>query len=596
MATYGGLAVSRGLVSGPVYLYCAELSESPVPEYVVSPDKTDAELVRFRQALDTTCAQLARLVDNLHAKLGGGNVSSVFDGHIMLLQDKAIIDKAESYITVQHLNAEAAVRRNADRLRKIFESLKDPYMRERALDVTDIEERLLRNLAGIVLPFENIASPCIIVAQDLTPSETVLLPQEFVLGIATDAGSATSHVALLARSLGIPAVAGLGDITRRVSPGENILLDGTNGAVTVNPDRETENEFRIHAARERELVRFIEIDGRLPGALKDGYKITFLANVQPGVRASDIKNFAASGVGLYRSEYLWLAKNGRPSEEEQYKAYRDIAESLGPESSVVIRLFDIGGDKTVHDAEIEEKNPFLGNRSIRYLLSHRDILREQLRAILRASVLKNVSVMYPMVAVVEEVREVNAELSSEMAKLRVEGIPFDENLKHGVMIELPSAAINAAAFAKEADFFSIGTNDLVQYTLAADRSNDSVNYLYQPTNPAVLKLVQMTVEGAATASIPVAVCGESASDPVLALLWVGLGVTELSMSASYIPLVKKVLREFTLEEAKELVAGVFKMSQTATASAIYSYCRDCILSKVPDLADIQSFFLKTTDL
>ena len=412
-----------------------------------------------------------------------------------------------------------------------------------------------------------------------------------MLGFATDRGSTTSHVALLARALGIPAVVGLGDISMRVKTGETILLDGTGGTVTISPDEAAVAEFERMMRRSRELYSQLSGGGAGFVGLKDGTPVTLRANVQPGVPLCGLATFGAEGIGLYRSEYLWLGEDSNPSEEKQTKAYTEAARvvaGLGHGARVIFRALDLGGDKLMSGNLIREVNPFLGNRSIRWLLSHRDVFRTQLRAFLRASAFGPSSVMYPMIATRDELRAANEELERAKAELAAEGVAFDVSIKRGCMIEVPSAALAADQLAREVDFFSIGTNDLVQYTLAADRGNEQVAYLYQPAHPAVIRLVDMTVKAAKARDIPVAVCGESAADPVMAALWIGLGVTSLSMGASGIPVVRKVLCGLSSADVAELADKVRAMCDDSSAADIYSFCRKFLLERVPDFEAFQT--------
>ena len=586
-----GLATSRGFAVGPVFLY-SKSSALAVPEYVLSDADVEAELIRYRAAL----AETRRQIEELAAKFksdADGIASDVLANHLLLLEDPMANSAVERRIRDEHLNAEAAIRRTTDDFRAMFAKMKDEYLRERQRDVEDIESRMMRILLGCGdSAFEHVTSPVIVVADDLTPSETVTFPRELILGFATNRGSATSHVALLARALGIPAVVGLGDITSRVQAGDIILLDGSTGVVTVNPDAQTRAAFDRHAKSEQELLARIErddVDAR--GAAAPSVRLC--ANMQPGVSIKDLSSYGAQGIGLYRSEYLWLGGEANPGEAEQTAAYSEAAKAaakLGAGSRAVIRALDLGGDKLQRGRLALEANPFLGNRSIRYLLTHRDVFHVQLRAILRASACGPSAVMYPMIATLEELREANAALARAMESLRTEGVSFDANIPRGMMVEVPSAALNADAFAKECDFFSIGTNDLVQYTMAADRANERVSYLYQPANPAVIRLVDMTVRAARAAGIPVAVCGESASDPVLGVLWTGLGVTELSMSAGYIPPIRKVLQAVSADDARALAERVLGYGSSRTAAEIYAECRALVLSKVPEFEEMQSFF------
>ena len=584
-----GLATSRGFAAGPAFIYSKD-SVLSVPEYAIAESAVDAELVRYRAARDETRRQVEELVSKFKSDTDG-LASDVLSNHLLLLDDPTAAAAVERRITVEHLNAEAAIRHTTDDFRALFAKMRDPYLRERQRDVEDIENRLLRILLDRGdSAFDRISEPVVVIADDLTPSETVTLPRDLILGFATNRGSTTSHVALLARALGIPAVVGLGDITSRVQAGDFVLLDGTKGTVIVNPDEQARADFDALARRERELRAQLAENRAASGA---SLAVRLCANAQPGVSLADLSAYGAQGIGLYRSEYLWLGGTEDPDEEQQTVAYSEAARAaahLGDGARVVFRALDIGGDKVRRGQNSHEANPFLGNRSIRYLLSHREVFRTQLRAILRASAHGPSSVMYPMVATVQELREANDELRRTMDALASEGVPFDEHIPHGVMVEVPSAALNADAFAQECDFFSIGTNDLVQYTMAADRANERVYYLYQPANPAVIKLVDMAVGAARAVGIPVSVCGESASDPVLGVLWAGLGVTELSMSPSYIPAIRKTLQAVSADEARDLADRVRGYGSSRSAAEIYSDCRAFVISKVPQLGELQSFF------
>ena len=413
------------------------------------------------------------------------------------------------------------------------------------------------------------------------------LPREYVLGFATNGGSTTSHVALLARALGIPSVCGLGNITSLVSPGETILLDGTNGAVTVNPDDATRAEFEALIRRQREFTE-AATSGAPAGTLRDGGVIRIFANIHPGVPFASVKELGACGVGLYRSEYLWLNGETEPTEEEQFQAYRKAVEltaQLNPNASITIRMLDIGGDKTVRGISTKEANPFLGNRSIRYLLSHRPVMRTQMRAILRASAFGRTYLMYPMISCVEELREASIVLEDVKHELDVAGIAYDRDIPVGAMVEVPSAALNADQIARYVKFFSIGTNDLVQYTMAADRGNDAVAYLYQPLNPAIVKLVKMTVAAAKREGIPVAVCGESASDTIVGVYWAALGVDMLSMSATYIPAMARIFSRLTRADLDAYAKVPDSLPPGATAADVFTACHDWMLARIPDLED-----------
>ena len=584
--TFAGLAVARGYAAGPVFVYRGD-GDIPVPEYVVEPGRVEDELMRLKRAYQDTRRDLENLIAVLKERTGRSDVR-VFECHLMILEDDALRAETKKYVVEGRLNAEAAVRRTSNGAREQFARMNDPYFRERVRDIDDIERRLMKALSGFDRkPHLELKAPSIVVADDLTPSETVQLPREFVLGFATNGGSTTSHVALLARALAIPAVCGLGDITARVTPGETVLLDGTNGAVTVNPDADAERQFQRLVSRQRELETSLGASAPA-GTLKDGGDVPICANVHPGVPIAGAKAYGARGIGLYRSEYLWLNRELEPDEEEQFEAYRTaagFAAKLSPDASATIRALDIGGDKLVRGISSRESNPFLGNRSIRYLLSHRDVLRRQLRAILRASAYGKVKLMYPMVSCIEELRDAATELEAVKRDLADAGIPFDRSMEVGAMIEVPAAALNADRLVEYVDFLSIGTNDLVQYTMAADRGNESVAHLYQPLNQAVIKLVKMTIDAARRVGKGVGVCGESAADPVAGVYWAALGVDSLSMSATYIPVVSRVLAGLTRADLDEYAAVPDSLPSRSTADDVYSACRDFLISKLPDLRD-----------
>ena len=582
-----GLATARGFAVGPAFIYRGD-GDVPIPQYVVEPGREAEELLRFHRAIYETKRDIEGLIAVLRER-GGREDVRVFECHQMLLEDVLLLGEIENYIRNDRVNAETAVRRTVNHAREQFGRMNDPYFRERVRDLDDIERRLLKTLTGFgTNPHLELKMPSIVVADDLTPSETVQLPREYVLGFATDSGSTTSHVALLARAMGIPAVTGLGDITAHAVAGETLLLDGTNGTVTVFPDTASIRSFTDLVERQKEIVE--EVASRAPaGTLRDGGDVPLYANVHPGVPVEDVREHGARGIGLYRSEYLWLNREREPSEEEQFEAYRDIIQftaALDSEATVTIRTLDIGGDKLVRGISTTEANPFLGNRSIRYLLSNPDVFVTQLRAILRASAFGKAMIMYPMVSCVDELHEAAKVMAKVRAGLDAEGIAYDRDIPVGAMIEVPSAAINAAALARHVDFFSIGTNDLIQYTMAADRGNETVAHLYQPTNPAVLQLMRLTVAAAKRAGIKVSVCGESASDPIVGVLWAAMGVNNLSMSATYIPLMSKLFSRLTRADLDDYAKTVEAMGGDVTAAEVLSACQAWMRAKIPDLDNI----------
>ena len=589
MTVLTGLATARGVAAGPVFIYRGD-GEFPIPEYLVEPGREGDELMRLKRARAETRRDLESLIAVLRQRSGNAE-AKVFECHLMILEDQTLVDETERHITENRLNAEAAVRKTSNGARALFARMNDPYFRERVRDLDDVERRLLKMLVGFSAnPARGLKRPSVIVADDLTPSETVQLPRELVLGFATNGGSTTSHVALLARAMGLPAVTGLSDVTARVTAGETILIDGSAGTVTLSPDDATRRQFAVTVARQR-LFSAEAAAGAPAGTLADGGGVLIYANLHPGVPLEGVRELGARGVGLYRSEYLWLSGEGEPSEPEQFVAYRDavtFAMTLSETATITIRTLDIGGDKLVRgisqidDARPREPNPFLGNRSIRYLLSHPDVFRAQLRAILKASAYGRVRLMYPMVSCVEELKAAAEILEESKRQLTAEGFDFDAHIPVGAMVEVPAAALNAPALARHVDFFSIGTNDLVQYTMAADRGNDAVAHLYQPLNPAVIRLVDLTIAAAKARGISVSVCGESASDPVIGTLWAAMGVDTLSMSATYIPVMAQLFARLTRADLDAYRAQAAEAPQGSTGAEMYARCRDWLRARVGD--------------
>lgn len=587
MTLVAGLPTARGLACGPVFVYRGD-GDIPVPEYIVEQGAEDAELRRLDGSIEEIKRDLDGMIAALRERTGRQDLR-VFECHLMILEDAFLIDEIEKKVKEERMNAEAAVKRVFAMHRSQFEKMNDSYFRERVRDLDDVERRLLKSLIGDKRqPHLELKSPSIVIADDLTPSETVQLPRENVLGFATNGGSTTSHVALLARALSIPAVTGLVDITHRVTPGEIVLLDGSAGTLTLNPDIAARTAFEDQMRRERSLTGFSG-DAPPAGTLKDGSDVKIYANVHPGVPFDAFREKGARGIGLYRSEFLWLNRQMEPTEDEQYADYSAavrFASTLGPDATITIRVLDIGGDKLVDGVSAKENNPFLGNRSIRYLLSHRDVFRRQLRAILRASSEGRVRIMYPMVSCIEELRAARDILERVKAELRSEGIPFAADIPVGAMIEVPSAALCAEELSSQVDFFSVGTNDLVQYTMAADRGNDAVAYLYQPMNRAVLRLMRMSVAAAKSRGIPISVCGESAADPIVGTYWVAIGVDTLSMSATYIGVMSKVLSCLTRADLDEYAAVPDALPPEATAKEIFLACRAWMQRRLPELSDL----------
>jgi len=576
-----GVGAAAGVAFGPALVIRGSVDE--LPAELVASDDREAEVNRYEHAVTTTRDQLVALREEVRARMSG-NEAAIFDSHLMVLADPQFIELTIETILTQSCNAESAVRIVSDQMADKLAVLNDEYLRERTVDVQDVARRIIRNLLGIpdAAPRE-LDRPCVIVADALTPSETVMLPRDRVLGFITDRGSATSHAALLARALEIPAVVGLHNFSAEVRSGDEILLDGARGIVVLRPSpRDLDAFHKVAAVRRRVETDLCQLRN-LPGVTPDGRTIRLHANVENNSECESVLEHGAEGIGLYRTEYLWLTRGRAATEAEQIEVYGAAARAMSPRP-VIIRVLDLGGDKFMGvSGDRREANPFLGVRSIRYLLRHPEVFRAQLRAILHASVAGDVQVMYPMISDVGELKQANELLRSCQRELESEGVPFNRNILVGAMIEIPSAALTADVLAKHVDFFCIGTNDLIQYTLAVDRVNDNVIHLYQPTHPAVLRLIQMTIDAGHRNDIWVGVCGEMAADPMLAMLLLGMGIDELSMAPAALPAVKDVIRKTPLSEARKLAEAALA---AGTAGEVQRLCREFIRRSAPELLEL----------
>jgi phosphotransferase system enzyme I (PtsI) len=529
---------------------------------------TEAELAQEVERLEKALVLTRHQILEIQRKVGegmGAQEGSIFEAHLLVLEDRTLLDEVVRVIREEKVNAEHAFHTVAERYAATLAAIEDEYLRERATDMRDVTTRVLNNLLGLEeeADLRHLKEPCIIVCHDLTPSNTAQLDKRKVLGFATDVGSKTSHTAIMARSLRIPAVVGLKDVSGQVESGHYALLDGLNGVLIVNPSDQALFEYGQLILRQATLQQRLRDLLTEPAVTLDGCRVLLNANIEQAADAEQVKANGADGVGLFRTEYLFLNREHLPGEEQQYQAYREAAVALKP-LPVVIRTLDLGGDKFLAHMQMPtELNPFLGWRAIRISLQERDIFRAQLRAILRASAEGNLKVMYPMISGLDELNQANALLEEYKAELRQEKIPFDEHLEVGAMIETPSAAIVADSLAKRVKFFSIGTNDLIQYSLAVDRMNEKIAHLYEPTHPAIVRLIKSTVDAAHKHDVRVTVCGEMAGDPVLAPLLLGLGVDELSAAPSLVPSLKYLIRRLKLSEARELAAFALECESAA---------------------------------
>ncbi|MBU6400545.1 MAG: phosphoenolpyruvate--protein phosphotransferase [Verrucomicrobia bacterium] len=548
---FRGIPASVGICCGKVVVLGKR--DEAIPRWAVPETELGQQVERVEQALIQTRQQVLEIQRQVTAAMGAAD-ASIFEAHLLVLEDRVLIDEVSRLIQEQKVNAEFAFSTVADRYLATLSAVNDEYLRERVADMRDVIARVLGNLMG--RPDENLlrglAAPGVVISHDLTPSSTALLDKKMVLGFATDVGSKTSHTAILARSLQIPAVVGLHDISEELVSGQSVLVDGFNGLVILNPTDQTLFEHGQLARRQVTLQEKLRAVQTEPAVTLDGTRLVLSANVEQAADTEAVLACGAEGVGLFRTEYLFIHRDALPSEEEQYLAYRQVAAALKPHP-VVIRTLDLGGDKFLSHLPVpKEMNPFLGWRAIRFCLQELSVFRTQLRAILRASTEGNIKMMYPMISGLEELNQANALVQECKAALRAENIPFDPALEVGAMIEIPSAVMVADSLAKRVKFFSLGTNDLIQYTLAVDRMNERIAHLYEPTHPAILQLIRLTVEAAHRNGIWAGVCGEVAGDPVLAPLLLGLGVDELSAAPPLVPSIKFLVRRTKLSEAKEL--------------------------------------------
>ncbi|MEI6714449.1 MAG: phosphoenolpyruvate--protein phosphotransferase [Verrucomicrobiota bacterium] len=575
---FQGVAVSPGIAKGLAWIHRAE--EETAPHYHIPEDKLSSELRRFEEALLKTRMQIQEMQSRISDSVGSAD-AGIFDAHLLVVEDRTVIDEVVRTIKRDHLNVEAVFAQVTGRYIKILSEIDDPYLRERAVDIHDVCRRVMRNLSGKDnREWSAVGEPHILLSHNLTPSDTAQLNRRFVLGFATDVGSKTSHTAIMARSLNIPAVVALHDISESVVSGDLVLLDGYNGLVILNPTEKTLSEYtQIEAQKdevEKELCTLRETECKT----KDGRHISLAANIELPDDVPMVLNSGAEGVGLFRTEFFYINRLDLPDEELQYSAYRSVAERIAPNSAIV-RTLDLGGDKVMSSLNLPtEMNPFLGWRAIRFCLERVDVFKTQLRAILRASAHGNVRIMYPMISGVEEVRRANAILAECRDELRREGRPFAEKLEVGAMIEIPSAALSADLIAREVDFFSIGTNDLIQYSIAVDRLNEHIAHLYEPTHPAIIRLIQMVVNAGHAHKIWVGVCGEMAGEIALTPLLLGLGVDELSTGSAQVPRVKRAVQSLDMAVCLNLVEEIKRLD---SATAIYAACEKVARDHYPDL-------------
>ena len=545
-----GILASPGIAFGKALLLKED--EIVIDRKKISADKVDQEVERFLSGRAKASAQL-EVIKTKAGETFGEEKEAIFEGHIMLLEDEELEQEIIALIKDKHMTADAAANEVIDGQATALEELDDEYLKERAADVRDIGKRLLRNILGLaIIDLSAIQDEVILVAADLTPSETAQLNLKKVLGFITDAGGRTSHTSIMARSLELPAIVGTGSITAQVKNGDYLILDAVNNQVLINPSNEQIEALRSLQAQVAEEKAELAKLKDLPAITLDGHQVEVCANIGTVRDVEGAERNGAEGVGLYRTEFLFMDRDALPTEEEQFAAYKAVAEACGSQA-VIVRTMDIGGDKELPYMNFpKEENPFLGWRAVRIAMDRKEILRDQVRAILRASAFGKLRIMFPMNISVEEVRALKKEIEIYKQELRDEGKAFDESIEIGVMVETPAAATIARHLAKEVDFFSIGTNDLTQYTLAVDRGNDMISHLYQPMSPSVLNLIKQVIDASHAEGKWTGMCGELAGDERATLLLLGMGLDEFSMSAISIPRIKKIIRNTNFEDAKVL--------------------------------------------
>ncbi|MEZ7764470.1 phosphoenolpyruvate--protein phosphotransferase [Gemella sp. 27098_8_92] len=559
-----GIAASQGISFAKAYVFV----EPDLTVKEVKIEDVAAEIKRFEDAIEASKKELTIIKENALASLGADK-AAVFEAHLLILDDPEFMGTVKTDIESKVINAEYAFKETSDMFISMFEAMDNEYMKERAADIRDVSKRILAHLLGVDLPNPSlIDEEVIVIAEDLTPSDTAQLNKKYVKGFATNIGGRTSHSAIMARSLEIPAVVGTSSITEDVKNGDILILDGLDGVVLVNPDEATTAEYKEKYAKfEAQKAEWAKLVTE-KSVTKDGHEVILAANIGTPADLEGVKNNGGEAVGLYRTEFLYMGRDQLPTEDEQFEAYKAVLEGMG-DKPVVVRTLDIGGDKELPYLDLpKEMNPFLGFRAIRLCLEEKDLFRTQLRALLRASVYGKLCVMFPMIATVQEFRAAKALFLEEKEKLVAEGVAVSNDIELGIMVEIPSTAVIADIFAKEVDFFSIGTNDLIQYTMAADRMSEKVSYLYQPYNPAILRLVKNVIEASHKEGKWTGMCGEMAGDSLAIPLLLGMGLDEFSMSATSILQARSQIKNLTLDEMKELVEKAVMCATTEEVLAL----------------------------
>lgn len=553
-----GIPASGGIAIGPAYLWTKE--EFVIPKQGISDEQIASQIQIFEEALIKTRREILDLQRKIADEMGQTE-AEIFDAHLLVLEDRTIIEEVISRMKKEKLIAAYIFQDVLKKYVQVFLRIEDEYLKERVSDISDVGRRVLRNLLGKAAKhFEDLQEKVILVSHDLSPSDTAAMHKKNIMAFVTNIGGKTSHTAIMAKSMEIAAVVGVEASTLKIKTGDILIVDGTNGVVIINPDISALEKYQEEETAFRDIAhRFILLKDK-PAITPDGKLVHVAANIELPDEIPSIIEHGAEGIGLYRTEFFYMNRTDLPSEEEHYEAYKFVAEAMS-EQSVIIRTLDLGGDKFLSHLEIpREMSPFLGWRAIRYCLARPDMFKAQLSAILRASCHGKLKLMYPMISGIEELRQANVLLEECRNELRSRGMPFDESMEVGAMIEVPSAAMTTDILAKEVDFFSIGTNDLIQYSIAVDRSNEKVAYLYEPAHPGVLRLIKSIIDAGHNANIWVGMCGEMGGDPLFTVILLGLGLDEFSMPSVMIPEIKHIIRTVTMAQAKEIAAQALTLS------------------------------------
>ncbi len=550
MKTIKGIAASPGVAIGKAFLLDSE--DMVISKKIIKESMIPREIARFEEALTKTRAEILGIRDKISQEIGQEH-GNIFNAHLLVIEDRALIEEVIGRIKKEKVTSDYVFSQVLKKYIQSFLNIDDEYIRERVSDINDVGRRIIRHLVGGQrASLSDLKEKVIVIAYDLSPSDTAVMHRRNVIGFATDIGGRTSHTAIMAKSLEIPAVVGIEFATRQIKSGDMLIVDGSQGVVIINPTASELQKYKQELIRYQEFGKGLKKLKDLPCITSDGRRIELSANIEMPEETISVLSHGADGIGLYRTEFLYMNRTDLPSEDEQYHAYRKVVKEMAPKP-VIIRTFDLGGDKFLSHLEMpREMNPFLGWRAIRFCLARPEIFKVQLRAILRASAHGKLRMMYPMISGLGELKEANKVLEEVKVELRSKKVNFDENIEVGAMIEIPSAAIACDILAPEVNFFSIGTNDLIQYALAVDRINEKIAYLYEPAHPAVLRLIKNIIDTGHSKHIWIGMCGEMAGDPVLTPILIGLGIDEISTSPLMLPEVKKIIRSMNFEESKKI--------------------------------------------